>query len=221
MRSSLLLAFVLSAWVPLRALDAQVREELLYDPRDNTEGFMIGVRATMVPGVSFSGERQFEGTDVEVNWGSGFGVMVGYGYSPHLFFFGSIDETMHESDNAQIVGDITLYHFDFGARWMFRPEDVRYVPYVSLAVGGKQLYTRRFIDSGGTARRTTINARAVIPGAGMQVFFSENFAVDGSVGVSFGGFRRISIDGSGRQRFYSDGGVTTRVAVGVNWYPSD
>ena len=221
MRSSLLVAFVLSASLPARALDAQVREELLYDPRDNTEGFMLGVRGTVVPGVSLSGERQFEGTDVDANWGSGFGVVVGYGYSPHLLFFGSIDQTMHESDNAQIVSDITLYHFDFGARWLFRPADVRYVPYVSLAVGGKQLYTRRFIDPGGTARRTTINARSVIPGGGMQVFFSENFAFDGSVGVSIGSFRRISIDGSGRQRLYSSGGVTTRVALGVNWYPSD
>jgi hypothetical protein len=220
MRSSLLIPFVLAASLPARAAYAQA-EELLYDPYANIQGFLVGLRGAFVPGTTASGERQFEGTEVETTWGSGFGVQVGYGYSPHLLFFASVDRTAHESDNAQIASGITLYHFDFGARYHFRLTDYRYVPYVSLGFGGKQLFTRQFIDSGGTARRTTINARAIIPGGGMQVFFSENFAVEGNLAVSIGSFRRISIDGVGRQRLYSNGGVTSRITLGVNWYPSD
>lgn len=221
MRFPLLSVLMLATFVATRAAPAQVEEELLYDPRENTNGFMVGLRGSFVPGISVSGERQFEGTEVATTWGSGYGVQVGYGFSPRLLFFGSVDHTTHESDNAQISSNITLYHFDFGARYHFRPADYRYVPYVSLAFGGKQLYTREFIEPGGTARRTTINARAIIPGGGMQVFFSENFAVEGNAAVSFGGFRRISIDGAGRHRLYSNGGVTSRVTLGVNWYPND
>lgn len=221
MRFSMLLGLVLAASSLVRTAHAQLEEELLYDPFENTRGFMLGLRGGFVPAMAASGERQFEGTDVATTWGSGYGVQLGYGYSPHLLFFGSVDQSTHESDNAQISSDITLYHFDFGARWHFRPSDYRIVPYVSLAIGGKQLYTHQFIDPGGTARRTTINARAIVPGGGLQVFFTENFAVEGNAAVSIGGFRRISIDGAGRQRLYSNGGVTSRISLGVNWYPND
>ena len=220
MRPSLLVALAFASTLAARSAHGQV-EELLYDPHGNVEGFMIGLRGGFVPAMTATGERQFEGTEVATTWGSGFGVQMGYGYSPRLLFFASVDETAHESNNAQIFGAITMYHFDFGARFHIRPADPRLVPYVSLAVGGKQVYTRRFIESGGTARRATLNARAIVPGGGMQLFFTEDFALEGNVAVSVGGFRRISIDGSGRQRLYSSGGVTSRVTVGVNWYPND
>lgn len=214
-----IIALVFALVLSVRAVYGQ-GEELLYDPFENTTGFMVGVRGSFVPGTSASGERQFAGTELATTWGSGGGLVFGYGLTPHLLLFGSVDASLHDSDNAQIVSGITLYHFDFGARYHFRLPDYRYVPYVSFAFGGKQLFARRFIDSGGTARRTTINARAIVPGGGLQVFFTEDFAVEGNVAVSIGSFRNISIDGSGKQRLFSDGGVTSRISLGVNWYPS-
>jgi hypothetical protein len=93
------------------------------------------------------------------------------------------------------------------------------VPYAALAFGGKQLYTRTFIDTLGVSRRATINARAIIPGAGLQFFFSENFAFDANLSLSLGSFHKIDVAGGGRQSLQSDGGTTSRMSVGVNWYP--
>jgi hypothetical protein len=219
MRVSLCIFMALVSLVSSRRLHAQ-GEELLYDPRDITSGLLVGARGTAVPGTSATGKGQSAGTDLATTWGSGGGLIVGYGSSPRLLFFASVDYSTHESDNAQIAGDITLWHFDFGARFHLHLPNVRYVPYVSLAAGGKQLYTREFIDTLGVARPATINARAIVPGAGMQVFLLDNFAIDGQVAVSIGSFGRINMEGN-RRRLRTDGGVTTRVMIGVNWYPDD
>lgn len=219
MRSKLLLVLAFMSALAARPVSAQVVEELLYDPRGITEGLMVGLRLGFVPGTTLTGERQFEGIEVATTWGSGGGVMVGYGITPQLLMFGSVDQSAHDSDNARIVGNITLYHFDFGARFHFHLRDVRYVPYASLAFGGKQLYTRTFIDTLGVSRRATINARAIIPGAGLQFFFSENFAFDANLSLSLGSFHKIDVAGGGRQSLQSDGGTTSRMSVGVNWYP--
>jgi hypothetical protein len=219
-RSSLLLALIVSAPLFARSARAQAPgEELLYDPRSITSGIMVGLSGGFVPGTTVTGERQFEGTEVKTTWGSGVGLQAGYGYTPRLLFLASIDRSSHSSDNAQIAGDITLYHYDFGARYQFHRRDVRYVPYVSLAVGGKQFKTRSFIDSSGVARRATFNARAIIPGGGMQLFFTENFALDANVVVSIGSVHRIDIQQVQRSSMKSSGGLTTRLRVGVNWYP--
>ena len=220
MRVSLLPALAVLMMLATRPAFGQV-EELLYDPREITEGVAIGLRGTFLTGMSAAGEGQFEGIDVATTWGSGFGALLGYGITPRLLLFASVDHTVHDSDNARIAGDITLYHFDFGARYHWHLRDVRFVPYASLALGGKQLYTRTFIDTLGVSRRATINARAVIPGAGMQFFFTENFALDGGVAVSVGSFGKIDVEGSGRRKFESSGGRTTRLTVGLSWYPDD
>jgi hypothetical protein len=219
MRPLLLIVLALTLAIAAKPVHGQA-EELLYDPRGITEGLMVGLRATFVPGVTVTGERQFEGIDVATTWGTGAGIIVGYGVSPRLLLFGSVDHSAHDSDNARVAGDITLYHFDFGVRFHLHLRDVRYVPYATLAAGGKQLYTRTFIDTLGVVHRATINARAIVPGAGFQFFFRENFAFDGNVSLSIGSFRRIDVEGSGRQKFHSSGGTTARISAGVNWYPA-
>lgn len=212
--SVLLIAFLATA----RDVRAQLDEEL-FDPRDNTKGWVFGLRGFYVPPVSASGEGQFDDIEIETTWGSGLGVLIGYGYTQSLLFYGQVDQSVHDPDNAQIAGGITLYHFDFGARYHLRLRDPRFVPYAALAFGGKQLYTKRFIDpETATATRATINALSVVPGGGIQIFLSENFAFDANAAVSIGSFRRISILGT-RQRMESNGAVTARISVGVNWYP--
>lgn len=194
-------------------------DELLYDPRDNTVGFLLGLRGTFTSATTATGEGQFEGVDVATTWGTGGGILVGYGATRSFLVFASIDHTAHDSDNSRIADDITLYHFDLGVRYHLRLADERYVPYASLGFGGKQLYTHAFIDTLGVAHRATINGRAIVAGAGMQYFVSENFAIDGGLAVSIGSFGKIDVEGSGRRSFSSGGGTTTRVMIGVNWYP--
>ena len=219
-RSSLLLALIVSAPLFARSGSAQLPdEELLYDPRSITNGFMVGLSGGFVTGTTVTGEGQYEGTEVKTTWGSGVGLHGGYGYTPRLLLLASIDRSSHSSDNAQIAGDITVYHYDFGARYQFHRRNVRYVPYVSLAVGGKQFKTRSFIDTTGVVRRATLNARAIIPGGGMQLFFTDDFALDANVVVSIGSAHRIDIRGVQRSSMKSSGGLTTRLRVGVNWFP--
>jgi hypothetical protein len=219
-RSSLLLALIVSAPLFARSARAQAPgEELLYDPRSITSGLTVGLSGGFVPGTTITGEGQFEGTEVKTTWGSGVGLHGGYGYTPRLLFIASIDRSSHSSDNAQVAGDITLYHYDFGARYQFHRRDVRYVPYVSLAIGGKQFKARSFIDTSGVARRATFNARAIIPGGGMQLFFTEDFAVDANVVISIGSVHRVDIQQVQRSSMKSSGGLTTRLRVGVSWYP--
>lgn len=216
--SSLLLAILVWSSLVARSSQAQA-EELLYDPRVITRGIMVGLSGGFVPATTVTGEGQFEGTEVTTTWGSGIGAHAGYGYTPRLLFMASIDRSSHGSDNAQVAGDITLYHYDFGVRYHFHRRDVRYVPYASFAIGGKQFKTRSFIDQSGVARRTTFNARAIVPGGGMQLFFTENFALDANVVVSIGSPHRIDIQQVQRSSMKSSGGMTTRLRVGVNWYP--
>jgi hypothetical protein len=53
----------------------------------------------------------------------------------------------------------------------------------------------------------------------MQLFFTEDFALDANVVVSIGSAHRIDIQGVQRSSMKSSGGLTTRLRVGVNWYP--
>ncbi|HUF29632.1 MAG TPA: hypothetical protein VMM77_03135 [Gemmatimonadaceae bacterium] len=218
--SSLLLPLIVCSSLVVRSGYAQApAEELLYDPRTITSGIMVGLSGGFVPGTTVTGERQSEGTEIKTTWGSGIGGHLGYGYTPRLLLLMGIERSSHGSDNAQVVGDITLYHFDFGVRYHFHRRDVRYVPYASLAVGGKQFKTRSFIDTSGVVRRATFNARAINPGGGMQLFFTENFTLDANVIVSIGSVHRIEIHQVQRSTMKSSGGLTTRLRVGVNWYP--
>ncbi|HSJ63126.1 MAG TPA: hypothetical protein VK922_04370 [Gemmatimonadaceae bacterium] len=218
MRPSLLTALALVSLLASRPAHGQLEDDL-FDPRDNTKGLALGVRGGFVSGLSTTGERNYAGIDLATTWGSGVGLQVGYGYSPRLLFYGSVDHSWVDSDNTQVIGDLTLYHFDFGVRYHLHLRDVRYVPYVSLALGGKQLYTRSFIDTLGVSRPATINGRAIVPGAGMQLFVTEDLAVDGQVAVSIGGFGKIDVDGGGRRMYQSSGGQTVRVLFGASWYP--
>lgn len=213
-----LLAALAATFIVTPSLHAQA-EELLYDPRDITEGFVLGIRGSFSAGTSATFEAPFDGVEIATTWGTGGGVLLGYGLTPTLLFYASVDQTRHDSDNARVQSDITLYHIDFGARYHFQFGDPRLVPYASLGVGGKQLYTHGFNDSTGVVRRATINARAFVVGGGFQYFFTEDFAIDGGMALSIGSFNKFDVEGSGRRNVNSDGGLTTRVMIGVNWYP--
>lgn len=218
MRLRSLIPMLALAASPLAA--AAQQEELLYDPRENTEGFLFGVAGHFVPAITVTGKDAFAGTELKTTWASGGGVTFGYGYKHRWLFFGTVDVAKPESDNATVDGQITFWHFDFGARMHFHLEDHRVVPYASLAIGAKQLHTRSFIDSTGVQRSATLNARMLAPGVGVQFFPYEDFAIDAAVVLGLGSFNRLDVSGVGKAKLKSDGGTTTRLRVGVNWYPS-
>lgn len=215
---ALVLAASLAA--PLRAgAQRPGEEELLYDPRENTVGALVELNAGFLPGVTVTGSGALDFFEVKTTWSSSIGFVVGYGITPSWLIYGGVDRAKPNSDNARVLGSMTLDHFDVGLRYNHHLADVRLVPYADVAFSGKQLYARQLVDTLGVARRTTINGRAVAVGAGVQYFFTENFALDGSAKVSIGSFGRVWIDGSKRQSIDSSGGTTTRFRVGVAWYP--
>lgn len=195
-------------------------EELLYDPRENTNGVMLGLAGHFVPAIRVSDTDAFEGASVRTTWATGGGVQVGYGYGRRWLFYAGMDVANPQSNDVTVDGDFTFWHYDFGARLHHHLTDHRIVPYLSLAVGAKQLHTRHFIDSTGVERSATLNARSIAPGVGVLYFPYEDLAFDASLVFGFGSFTRLHVTGVTSRKLDSEGGTSTRLRFGLNWYPS-
>jgi hypothetical protein len=211
---------------PARPAAAQVLddEDWLRVPGANTTGIMLALYGGFVPGITIEGKGAFTGYNLETVWASSYGISGGWGFTPNWMVYANIDRSDHEMEEGALEsGTASLHHIELGARYSRHYRDDRLIGYANLAFGVRQLHSSRFLfpDTIATGpTRATFTARQIAPGIGAQWFFTDRFALDGNVQLSFGGFNRLSGRGLGANKIKTETSTGTRFRVGVAWYPT-
>jgi len=205
---SLLFAFVFSLASPVPAQgqtsDAQTddQEEIL----SGTEGLFL------------EAHLQGHGVTVEdddTDNGRGFGVKVGYGFTPLITAYLGIDgASMDVGDpgtRSLAANEYSLVYVDLGGRLNFRSGQNSVVPYLDASLSG---IASTYSTSGGDV---TFSGSGASVGAGLQYFVSRQFALNGGLDLTFGSYDEVE---AGSQTESVDLGFTgARIDVAVSWYP--
>lgn len=150
----------------------------------------------------------------EVDNGGGFGLKLGYGFTPTYTLYVGLDVAGMATDNPQTAAtfgdDYALVYVDIGSQFNFRSGE-KAVPYLDVALTGVASGT----DQGGTD--VTLSGSGLSVGGGVKYFLSPAFALDGALHLSTGGYRESDVNGDTRDIDASYFG--TRLQAGLSWYP--
>lgn len=150
----------------------------------------------------------------DVDSGGGFGLKLGYGFTPTYTLYVGLDVAGMAADNPQTAatfGDnYALVYFDVGSQFNFRSGE-KAVPYLDVALTGVASGT----EQGGTD--VTLSGSGLSVGGGVKYFLSPAFALDGALHLSTGGYRQSDVNGDTRDIDASYFG--TRLQAGLSWYP--
>jgi hypothetical protein len=176
---------------------------------------MLGAYALTAPGVSIEGTGDTDG-ELKTKFGAGAGIQVGYAVSPRFMLFTDLDVAKQGSNVEGIDGNFGLAHFEIGGRMSFPITGQQLVPYVMAAIGGRAVGAT--VDEGADSYKMSISGASFSAGGGMQYFLSPKLALDGGVSLGFGKFDKQKIRGH-KEDLEVNNSLSTRVKMGVNWYP--
>lgn len=156
-----------------------------------------------------------DGNDAEN--GSGFGLKVGYGFSPLFTLYAGLDAA---SMNGAGGVDYGYGLFDIGGQFNFRSGANALVPYLDVALTGQAAV---FEDSGTVfgepGAEITFSGAGLTFGGGLKYFVSPVLALDGSLTATVGSFTTVEYDGVSVS---DDEGIDAngaRFSFGISWYP--
>jgi hypothetical protein len=187
-------------------------------PHPRTTGLMVGVHTIAAPGVKVTGEDidNYFGT----NFGTGAGLMVGYGFNERFSSFVSLDLARQQTPaDMDPNGSFGLAHFEIGARanlpMQGRPSTL---PYVSASVGRRALGARvTDLDTGDEAD-VSLSGKMFALGGGVEHWLSPTVSLDGGLTLGFGKFDQLDWDGD-KDNWQVNGSTSIRMRVGVTWRP--
>lgn len=174
--------------------------------RSNTSGLFLNLHLN---GTAASYENDGEESDTEN--GGGFGGAIGYGFGPLFGAFLRVDAASISGEEDE---EYTAAHVDLGARASFGGKTQALIPYVEGAITGRALV----LDFLG--EDVTYSGPAFSLGGGLQYFFSSALALDAALVFSFGEYTDVSYDDESvslEDEAFSS--TTTRLNIGVSWYP--
>lgn len=179
-------------------------------------GWVLGVHTVAAPGVSITGE-DIDGT-FSTAFGSGVGAMVGYGFSPMLTGFLSLDVAKQDVTSEDVQGNFGLVHLEIGARLNLPVRNSKTVPYASVAIGRRGLGAQATHDEFDEPHPFSLSGTVFTLGAGVQHFLSPKMAIDAGLALGFGSFSQFDDDGD-KYDLDVNGSTSTRLKVGVTWRP--
>jgi hypothetical protein len=138
--------------------------------------------------------------------GAGFGVTLGYGFTPQLALYGQLSGASMES------GSYALGHFDIGLRAHFRAPAKTVVPFVEVGLSGRAFRQDVFgdtVEAGGAGFSF---------GAGLNAHFTPAVAFTTGVVWSVGNLGNFKVNGMSVTD-ESLGLTTARVHFGIIWFP--
>lgn len=151
-------------------------------------------------------------TDAGTNNGGGGGLMVGYGVSRKVLIFLQWDGSEIDLEDEDLQGSYGLGHGDLGVRYSFANQERAFIPYLTGAFtglwAGAEIANRDVSLSGGGIRL----------GGGFGYYFIRQLALDVGLSFTFGSFSNLKIENVTLD--VENVGVTTsRLEVGLSWYP--
>lgn len=186
------------------SLSAQAKSE----GESNTQGMVVGAH---VGGMSLSPS----GGGKSDNGGGG-GVMVGYGFNKNLMVFVGFDVSKLKIDGfvAGLSPNFTFSHVDLGVRYSFANPERAWVPYLDAAI------TARSASVKASDKDYSFSGTAFTGGGGVQYFFSTKVALDVNFQYAVGSFNKQKIGGVKTDVSNAGNSNSSRLNVGVRYYPN-
>lgn len=200
MKKSLVIA-ALAAMAAAPAASAQVGDAGVVMGK----GFFL---ATHLNGSSLS----LEGEDPES--GGGFGLALGYAFTPKVSLFFGFDAAVMEAGNAAYSDGYEFAQGDLGVRFSFTDGTKKLAPYGEVALTG----IAAILDDAELSDEVTISGGGLTLGGGLTYFFSRKLA--GDVGFRYGihQFTEAEVDGE-TVEFDAVDSRTGRFNLGIRWFP--
>jgi len=157
--------------------------------------------------------------DGDQDGGGGLGFRVGYGFNRIVTGYFEADGVSVDSEGSdEIQGTWTLGHVDLGVRFHFANTLRSWVPYLDLALGGRVAKVTDVQVNGEDLGDISFNGGSFSFGGGIDVYFSQTFALDVGLKVSGGEFTEVDV-GSLTVGDLDIDATSTRFKVGVVWWP--
>lgn len=183
--------------------------------RRNT-GLMVGVHTLAAMGVEINGEEVRD--DFHTELGGGIGAMIGYGFTPALSAYASIDVAKQGSGMDDLQGNFGLMHFEVGARANLPVGTPRTTPYITASAGARALGARVTDFINDEEYDASFSGSMFAIGAGVEHSLTPTTSLDGGVQLGFGSFGKLAIDGD-EDSIEVEGSRTVRLRLGVLWRP--
>lgn len=197
-----LLALGLLAAAPLQA---QVASEGFF-----LEGTLSGNSLTV----------SVEDEDGDAQTGGGFGLRLGYGFTPRFALYGNLAGASIKSDDPDVFGDAertTMANLELGGQLSFPSPARAFVPYLNLGLQGTAVTAD---DSDGDV---VVSGGGLVLGGGVRYHVQPAVALNLGLEGMAGAFTTITVDGDDLE--FDDLGIDdptyrgARLRFGVTWFP--
>jgi opacity protein-like surface antigen len=151
--------------------------------------------------------------------GGGGGLRVGYGFNRIVTGFVRFDGSKTDIEDATVEGQWTLGHAEIGARFHFANSLRRWVPWLEAAAGGRAVSVSDAVVEGEQETAdVTFSGGAFSLGGGLDVYLSQNWALDVGLAWTSGEFNEIEVGAISASGLDIDA-QSFRFNVGVAWWP--
>ena len=171
--------------------------------RSHTQGINLGIHAN-------GSSHKFDDSDVTES-GSGLGLRLGWGFSNTFMLYAQADAASIGSADGN--GDYALAHVDLGARFTFGNAASAWRPYLDIAANGRG--AAQTIEGSDV----TITGAGIAGGGGVQYFMTRWLGLDVGLKFTSGKYTEATIDDESFDIDDSDRALSTRVNIGLSWYP--
>lgn len=192
----------LAAFVAAGTLQAQASGQ----PASSAKGLILGAHLN---GSSLT----IDDSEIENESGPGFSLQAGYGFTRNLALLVELTAAALTIDRETLG----LGHFDIGGRYSFTSDTRRFVPFIDLAFSGRVL-TADDVDLGGGPNRLTATGSGFTIGGGVQYHVAPKVAIGIALKWMTGEFSEVKFGDRTESGLEIDS-ESTRVNVGVTWYP--
>ena len=209
MRSLLISAALAGALLGATGLSAQTHPTNVGDSRPT--GLILGLNATgsfvTVSGATLQ-EHTFAGRGRE--GGGGMNFTVGYAFTPAIgvLLHGGAVVLNEEQEQERVLGGVEL-----AVRHSFATTSRSLVPYMEMALGGFALEDG--VEGGGSE----FAGGSLSVAAGFNYFVTRRFALNADFRYNMGMFSTVSVNSRTITDDARMGFGSSRVNVGINWYP--
>lgn len=207
MRTTFLKTFVLAIGVVATASVADAQ----------AQGLSVNARVGYASGYTVKGD-DFGSEEIRTDGGILGGVGIAYGFTPMFGLYANLDAARQGSSTDGLDGDFGVAYFEFGTRVnLTMLQSAKFLPYVNAAYMSRAMAADVDLGAGDT-ERFELSGAGISIGGGAQYRMSPRFSFDGGVQVGMGRFDEGRF-GSDRESMDLDRTTTTRVTLGLNWFP--
>lgn len=196
--------------LPLAAMAILLGAGLGHAQESTTRGFMVGLH---LGGAGLTVENE------ERSNAGGGGLVFGYGINRRITLIAQVDAAAFDDPSTgNVEGQWTMGHFDLGIRFNFANSLRSFVPFLQGTVGARAVGVSDPIVSGTPRNTVSLSGASFTFGGGVDIYFSQSFALDLQLLVTGGEFTTLTVDNASLSGFDVNA-TSSRFNIGVGWWP--